>query len=86
MFIFRYPFIGASPDGILDEYVIEIKCPMILKDTDPDDLSNLSASQKSNFCCHKTDEGLKLKKNHPYYSQIQCQMFVTGFKKGLFVI
>ena len=85
-FLCRYPFIGASPDALLDDCVVEVKCPWILRNTYPDDLDSLKSQQRSNFCCIKTDSGLQLKKNHPYFLQVQTQMFCTGMKKAKFVV
>ena len=83
----KYPFIGASPDGIYGNALIEIKCPYVLKDCKPDDLSNLSKSQLQNFCCIKTADGkLQLKRTHNYYYQVQTQMFVSGYSSTLFII
>merc|ERR1712062_80206 len=48
------PYIGASPDGIFQDSLIEIKCPFILKDVLPTDLRFLSKEQRSNFCCEQT--------------------------------
>ena len=80
------PFIGASPDGIFNDTLIEIKCPYILRNSLPDDLSGLTPAQKNSFCCIKTPNGLALRKTHQYYYQVQCQMYVTGYKKTLFII
>lgn len=85
-FSFRYPFIGASPDGMLPDCVVEIKCPWILRHSKPDDFSKLNKSQVASFCSEKTANGLVLKKSHNYYAQIQLQMWVTGMKYGIFCI
>ena len=81
-----HSFIGASPDGIYDDCLVEIKCPFILRESEPTDFSNLSKQQKWNFCSKITPDGLRLKKNHNYYCQVQVQMFVTGYSKTLFAI
>ena len=84
----RLPFIGASPDGLLDsESLVEVKCPYMLKDAFPWDLDKLNVSQKSSFCCTLTaDKKLVLKRSHPYFTQIQVQMMVTGRKTCDFII
>ena len=80
------PYIGASPDGIFQDSLIEIKCPFILKDVLPTDLRFLSKEQRSNFCCEQTLNGYKLKKSHKYYAQVMCQIFVTGYSKCIFCV
>ena len=61
-----YPFIGASPDGIIswtysglniDEYIC-----------------------KPEACLEMRNGLVRLKLNHPYYFQVQCQMGVAGYK------
>ena len=95
LFISRsHPSIGASPDGIVQEKtkVVEIRCH-------PTDLSKLTSKQRSSFCSTKRDgvgdsdgdgdgdgDGLILKKIDAYFSQIQAQMFVSGFKSADFII
>ena len=79
-------FIGASPDGIFQDFLIEIKCPFILRHSKPNDFSKLTKQQKVSFCCTLTAGKLKLKKSHKYYGQIMCQMYVTGYKKTIFMI
>ena len=52
----------------------------------PENLESLTKEQRNSFCCKKTENGLTLKKSHPYYVQCQIQMFVSGFKETLFAI
>ena len=60
-----HQFIGASPDGIYQDSLIEVKCPFILRDAEPTDFSNLNRQQRGSFCSSLTAAGtLKLKKNH----------------------
>jgi len=69
-----YPFIGATPDGIVSckccgNGTIEIKCPFCLKDC--------MLSEKADKSCLETTNGnLHLKRTHPYYYQVQTQIFV----------
>ena len=81
-----HQFIGASPDGIFDDFLIEIKCPFILRHSEPTDFSNLKKEQKSSFCCTLVEGRLKLKKSHKYYGQIMTQMWVTGYRKTILMI
>ena len=87
-FISRYhPWLGASPDGLLGTtHVIEIKCPYILRSCEPSQLDNLTSQQRSSHFNELTDHGgLRLRRNHPYFWQVQCQMYVLGIYKALFV-
>ena len=78
---------GATPDGIVGSHLIEIKCPLILKEGKPTDLSALTKQQKQSFFCELSGStDLRLKRSHKYYSQVQAQMFVTGFKKCIFIV
>ena len=77
---------GATPDGIVGSHLIEIKCPFILKDAEPTDLNGLTKQQKQSFFCELSGTDLRLKRSHKYYSQVQAQMFVTGFKKCIFIV
>ncbi|XP_069108751.1 uncharacterized protein [Argopecten irradians] len=80
----EHPFLGASPDGIINcqccgKGTVEIKCPWKHRNrTVPD-----AAQMDKDFCL---DKSLKLKPNHRYYTQIQMQMFVTKCSYTDFVV
>ena len=65
----EWPFIGASPDGIIEclchgKGALEIKCPYCHRSKDVTD----AVSNDKNFCLEKdTDEALHLDPDHPYY-------------------
>ena len=71
-----YPHLGASPDGIIDcdccgKGLVEIKCPL-----------RYSAGLKrwendKNFAI---DLSKNVKKDHPYFAQMQGQMFLLGVR------
>lgn len=70
-----FPFLGASPDGLITcaccgQGVLEIKCPFKHRDSTIFD----AVHSDSGFCL---DKNRQLKTNHRYYSQIQVQMYVT---------
>ena len=82
-----HPFIGATPDGLIGKHtLVEVKCPYILKDSRPDDFDSLKSSQKYAYFCEKTSTGIRLKRSHKYYFQVQCQMFTTGVKRTKFCV
>lgn len=74
-----HPFLGASPDGLLgDDYIIEVKCPHSAKYRD---------INKTNVPYLELVDGeLKLKISHPYYTQIQGQLFCTQRLYCLFIV
>ena len=80
------PFLGASPDGLLfsseGSMLIEIKCVYNPKHLSLEQL----CEQRKTFYLEKTSDGFKLRENHTYYYQIQCQLFCSGLSKCLFVV
>jgi hypothetical protein len=83
----QLPFIGASPDGLVTctccgEGICEIKCPYNYKDA-----SIASAVQDNSFCLEKQGvSDLRLKRNHTYFYQVQCQLFCTGKEYCDFIV
>ena len=70
-------FIGASPDAVVScsccgKGVLEIKCPYSIANQIPSE-TNLTYLRKT-----AVDGKVKLVISHPYYSQVQTQMGVTG--------
>ncbi|XP_018335510.1 uncharacterized protein LOC108744304 isoform X1 [Agrilus planipennis] len=78
-----YPFLGASPDGLInDDCLIEIKCPINSRDVHP---IVAAMDKKLDFCEYK-DNKVYLKKNHNYMYQIQGQLKITQRKLCYFVV
>jgi hypothetical protein len=80
------PYITGSPDGIVScnccpKAVLEIKCPFTLADKSVKDgwkhLDYLNMNDR---------QILELNQKHPYYTQLQGQMSVTGLKMGHFIV
>ena len=74
------PFLGASPDGLVSclchgEGLVEIKCPWTYRD-----LTIAEYAEKNESCLEKDQKGIKLKRKHSYFFQVQCQMHVTQRK------
>uniref|UniRef100_A0A8C6U5J1 YqaJ viral recombinase domain-containing protein n=1 Tax=Neogobius melanostomus TaxID=47308 RepID=A0A8C6U5J1_9GOBI len=68
------PFLGASPDGLVSctccgSGVLEVKCPYKYRE------GLLGCHDDPSFCM---DAALELKHTHPYYYQVQLQMYVCG--------
>lgn len=82
----KYPYLGASPDGLLhnsdETLLIEIKCVYNTEKLSLDEL----CEKRSNFCLKKEKEKLQLKKEHNYYTQIQGQLAVCGLKNSYFCL
>ena len=69
------PWLAGSPDGVTKlggEYVLlEIKCPLSCKDS-PINVGYIMEGQ--------------LKKNHPYFAQIQVLLYLCNLKKCIFFV
>ena len=83
----KWPWLGCSPDGIVmrngvPEGCIEIKCTYASKDLCISDAVNC----KKNFCLQQTENGLKLKENHPYYFQCQGVLNILNLNWIDFVV
>jgi len=82
----KYPFLAASPDAIRtcgchDRGCVEVKCPASkAKLTIPE------CVQRPGFCLIKHGTGYQLDRKHPYYSQVQLQLFVTDTEFCDFVV
>ena len=78
-------YIAASPDGLVNKRVLEIKCPFVLRDSLPNELDKLLPSQRSaHFNKLNQDGGLTLKQSHKYCWQVQASMYVGGCKQSYF--
>ncbi|KAL4008418.1 hypothetical protein ACER0C_002270 [Sarotherodon galilaeus] len=62
----NFPEVGASPDGLT-------MCDCCGKG-----IKQALAAQVKDFCLEVAANGLQLKRAHPYYCQVQTQIFVTG--------
>ena len=65
----KYPFVGASPDGVLHclccgEAIVEVKCPYCINDGLPKDGEVPTFSMMKQACGIWT-----LKRDHPYFNK-----------------
>ena len=74
------PYLGATPDAYIHDPnreahygLIEIKCPDKYRNVSPE-----NACSNSDCCSILSEKRICLKRNHPYYSQIQGQLPITG--------
>ena len=82
----EWPFIGASPDGIINcschgKGVLEIKCPFCHQES-----TIQSAAMDKKFCLKQSGEKLCLDEKHAYYYQIQTQLFVCDVEYADFCV
>ncbi len=84
----QWAHIGATPDGLVKcscciNGVVEIKCPFCHRS----DTIHDSAEHDKKFCLKKNADGLLgLDHSHPYYYQVQMQIFICGVDYGDFVV
>ena len=71
-------WLGASPDAfvtdpstILPDGIAEFKCPFSKRNISP-----LDACSDPQFYCTMENNKLRLKRHHPYYHQVQLQLYV----------
>ncbi|XP_043926437.1 uncharacterized protein LOC122801039 [Protopterus annectens] len=81
-------WLAASPDGIVVDKssgerkeLVEVKCPYKHREHTIEE-----ACRDKSFCLENEGDSYTLKKNHPYYTQLQCQMATTGVHKADFVV
>ncbi|XP_078521775.1 uncharacterized protein LOC144791018 [Lissotriton helveticus] len=89
--IFIHPkktWLAATPDGVVTNSstgkpigLLEVKCPYKHKDH-----TIREACKDDNFCLTPAGGSYTLKKDHPYYTQVQTQMATSGVKKTDFVV
>lgn len=80
------PYMGSSPDGIVDckccgRGCLEVKCSYKHRD-----LPVLAACSEKTFCLEIVDNDVCLKKGHKYYDQVQGQMLTAEVEYCDFVM
>jgi len=80
----QFPFLGATPDSLVSceccgDGCVEVKCPYCATKED-------FSEPRKVFCLEKYNDTLRLKRTHPYFYQIQAQMFVCGKEYCDFVV
>ena len=87
----RWPYLGASPDGLLGgDGVIEVKCihPHTLKGLSLEAAAAIKTKKErpANFCLVERNGVVQLDRAHDYYCQIQGQLAMTGRKYCMFLV
>lgn len=75
-----WPFLGASPDGVIDKStIVEVKCPYNGK--------NEKIMPGKNFKFLEYSKGkIVLKRNSKYFDQIQGQLFISNRNYCIFIV
>ncbi|XP_050758562.1 uncharacterized protein LOC127020142 [Gymnogyps californianus] len=81
-------WIAASPDGIVKEAatgkalgLLEVKCPYKHRNR-----TVREACKDKDFCLEVDGDSYALKKDHAYFTQVQCQLAAAGFQQADFVV
>ncbi|KAM4694122.1 uncharacterized protein O3C94_004548 [Discoglossus pictus] len=81
-------WLAASPDGLVKDGhtgetlgALEVKCPYKYKD-----YTVRKACESRNFYLTLDSDSYTLRKNHTYYTQVQCQLAVTQLSLAYFVV
>lgn len=78
IFLSESGVLGASPDGIIDEdYCVEVKCPFKFRKVL---LTNALKNDKSYIVQYDDAGKLWVNKKHPYYHQLQGQIYLSNRK------
>ena len=82
----QWPFLGASPDGLISckccgQGILEVKCPYSCRDIP---LSEYACEQNSMLSPAQSTYALK--QDYQYYYQVQCQLFVSGAQYSHFLV
>ena len=78
-----FPHLGASPDGLIFDTIVEIKCLKSLKEQSF--VEWMKQGIPRNACVSITRKKLVLKRSHPYYYQVQLKLFLTEAKCYYFI-
>ncbi|XP_074009643.1 uncharacterized protein [Numenius arquata] len=81
-------WIAASPDGVVKEAatgkalgLLEVKCPYKHRNR-----TVREACKDKDFCLEVDGDSYALKKDHAYFTQVQCQLAAAGFQQADFVV
>ncbi|KAK3909667.1 Exonuclease [Frankliniella fusca] len=85
--------LSCSPDGLIVDTngiirLLEIKCPEVLTEMDPNNFEQLPKEQLSRFCIRrdKQTKELELKPSHKWYLQVQMSLAIMELEYCDFVV
>ncbi|XP_037526915.1 uncharacterized protein LOC119404478 [Rhipicephalus sanguineus] len=82
----KHPHLAASPDAVVNcsccgEGIVEVKCPYSVAESGIE-----AAIGTKDFCLETSADGLRLKRTHGYYYQVQTQLAVCSARYCDFVV
>lgn len=80
---FEEPWLAASPDGIMGDIVVEVKCPVM---TENESFEDRLARGMCDLQIQDEQAVLKSNGSMGYYKQVQLTMFCTGRRKCKFFV
>lgn len=78
----RHSFLGATPDAVFDDGIVEIKCPKSAFGINPED----AIKAKKIKMWRMEGNTAILNKTHDWYFQVQGQLHITQQKRCLFAV
>lgn len=83
LFVSRSGILGASPDGLVGpSALLEVKCPYSQRNNTITE----AVTEVPSFCLCVEGQGYALKKTHPYWHQVQGQLYLAGRDVCYFVV
>lgn len=84
LFLHTSGLLGASPDGICDQFSLEIKCPYKFRNGNLKEVLKPAEKYIVHYCTESNS--FILNKAHDYYHQIQSQIHFTNCDFGVLYI
>lgn len=90
----NYPYFAASPDHIITcdccgKVTVEVKCPFKFDHLSKEEGINVLVNRKpqsSAYIVRNSNGRLSMNHEHPYYYQVQAQIFLAEANYGFFVV
>lgn len=76
-------FLAASPDGLVDDGIIEIKCPSSIKNITPQEAAHTKSIK---YLIVDKRGNIKLKRTCQYFYQVQGQLHITQRQNCYFIV
>ena len=81
IYISQSGYLEASPDGMINDNIIEVKCPWKYRDK-----SFMSAINDSTFYLNMENDLCSLKTDHVYYHQVMGNLYLTKTRICFFIV
>lgn len=83
MWLSNNGFLGASPDGLVGmNHIVEVKCPWKFRNK----VLSTEIENDHSYIVYKENDQILVNKQHPYWDQIQGQLYLTNRKFCCLVI